>query len=47
MVTGPEMWITQLMKFLAVDDYDVLGYPFPRVFTELHFHVLDSAISYM
>lgn len=47
MVPTTEMWIIRLMDFLALDDYDVLGYPFPKVITELHFHVLGGAVSYM
>ena len=47
MAESSHMWITQLMEFLAVDDYDVLGYPFPKVLTDLHVHIIGSAISYM
>ena len=47
MVDTSNMWLMQLMDTLALDDYDVLGYAFPQVHTELHFHVLGSAISYM
>ncbi|XP_067941344.1 autophagy-related protein 2 homolog A-like isoform X2 [Watersipora subatra] len=47
MVNTPDMWIIQLMDALALVDYDVLGYTFPQVHTELHFHVIGSAISYI
>jgi len=46
MAATNEMWVIQLIDFLAVDDYDVLGYPFPKVITELHVHILGSAIEY-
>ncbi|XP_062621343.1 autophagy-related protein 2 homolog B-like, partial [Saccostrea cucullata] len=39
-------WISQMMDFLDVKDYDILGYVTPKVLTELHVHLWDCGVDY-
>ena len=36
----------QMMNFLDVKDYDILGYVTPKILTELHVHLWDCAVDY-
>lgn len=39
-------WISQILNFLDVKDYDILGYVTPKILTELHVHLWDCAVDY-
>ncbi|KAI8514937.1 Autophagy protein [Branchiostoma belcheri] len=39
-------WFTQILDFLDVVDYPILGYTLPHILTELHIHLLGCAIDY-
>ncbi|XP_022329168.2 autophagy-related protein 2 homolog B-like [Crassostrea virginica] len=39
-------WISQMMNFMDVKDYDILGYVTPKILTELHVHLWDCAVDY-
>lgn len=39
-------WIFQIMDYLDVKDYDILGYVLPKVLTELHIHLWNCAVDY-
>ncbi|XP_066279882.1 autophagy-related protein 2 homolog B-like isoform X2 [Branchiostoma lanceolatum] len=39
-------WFTQMIDFLDVEDYPILGYTLPHILTELHIHLLGCAVDY-
>ncbi|KAJ8309402.1 hypothetical protein KUTeg_014276 [Tegillarca granosa] len=41
-----QSWIFQIMDYLDVKDYDILGYVLPKVLTELHIHLWNCAVDY-
>ncbi|XP_021359493.1 autophagy-related protein 2 homolog A-like isoform X1 [Mizuhopecten yessoensis] len=46
MAAADQSWISQVLAFLDVKDYDILGYTMAKVLTELHVHLWDCAVDY-
>ncbi|OQV11991.1 putative Autophagy-related protein 2-like protein A [Hypsibius exemplaris] len=46
-VTRPEdLWLTQLIEYLNLKDFPVLGYNSPSIITEFHLNISNSAMDY-
>lgn len=45
-VQSGHSWLTQVMAFMAIDDYPITGYTFPTVMTTLHLHLWGCAVDY-
>lgn len=43
---SPQMWITQLIDFLKVNEFPINGYIPPAVVTELHLNLSNCAVDY-
>lgn len=41
-----QSWLLQLINFMSIEDYPILGYTFPSTITGLHLHLWGCAVDY-